>query len=149
MEFRREKALIKLLCYAIRVFSEDEAFCITSYENKLQVWNLIKKKQEANLEGNSYTIETVAISNCNSFVVSGSSDSTIRVWNLHDEQQEAAVLQGHASSVNCIAITRNEKLLVSGSGSLSSKDNTIRIWSFLKKRQEAILESYQCIYNKK
>ena len=69
----------------------------------------------------------------NKYVVSGSEDKTIRIWNLLEKRQET-VLQGHTSPVLTVAVTSDNKYIVSG-----SLDKTIRIWNLLEKRQETIL----------
>ena len=55
------------------------------------------------------------------YIISGSSDYTIRIWNLLEHRQEA-VLQGHAGSVLTVAVTSDNKYILSG-----SNDKTIRI----------------------
>ena len=44
---------------------------------------------------------------------SGGDDKTVRLWNLQDKTQEA-VLQGHAHLVSSVAITSDNKYIVSG-----------------------------------
>ncbi|OMJ64997.1 hypothetical protein SteCoe_39974 [Stentor coeruleus] len=72
--------------YSIRLFSNDEKFCVTSFKSEIQVWNLLEKRQEAVLEGHTSGVSSVAITSDNRLVVSGSglrdfSDGTVRVWN--------------------------------------------------------------------
>ena len=50
----------------------------------------------------------------NKYIISASSDKTIRIWNLLNERQEK-VLRGHFSSVKTVAVTRGNKYIVSGS----------------------------------
>jgi WD repeat-containing protein 26 len=57
------------------------------------------------------------------FVVSGSEDSTIRIWNSHTGEVLAA-LHGHEASVNAVAWSRESGVLLS-----ASDDGTIRVWS--------------------
>ena len=47
------------------------------------------------------------------------------------------LLQGHTSPVRCVAVTSDNKNVIS-----SSYDNTIRIWNLLEKIQEAVLEGH-------
>lgn len=53
-------------------------------------------------------------------VVSGSTDRTLRVWNA-ETGECIHVLQGHASTVRCLAMHENK--VVSG-----SRDGTLRVW---------------------
>ena len=56
----------------------------------------------------------------------------MRIWNLQDKTQEA-VLQGHTDSVISVAITSDNKYIVSG-----GNDKTVRIWNLQDKTQEAV-----------
>jgi len=57
-------------------------------------------------------------------IVSGSGDSTIRVWNATTGQCIAGPYQGHTHNVTSVAYSPDGKSIVSGSW-----DNTIRIWN--------------------
>ena len=81
----------------------------------------MKKTQETLLQGHLKRINSVVVTSDNKFIISGSEDRTIIIWNLLEKNQEA-VLQGHTDSVYCLAITRDNKYVVSG-----SIDKTIRI----------------------
>jgi WD40 repeat protein len=84
------------------------------------------------LEGHEATVTALAITSDTKYLVSGSSDKTLRVWNLETRSQET-VLQGHMGAVYSLVITSDNQYIVSGSW-----DKTIRIWNFEKKAQEAI-----------
>ena len=49
----------------------------------------------------------------NKFIVSGSSDKTIIIWNLLEKRQET-VLQGHTDYVFTVAVTQDDKYIISG-----------------------------------
>jgi WD40 repeat protein len=66
------------------------------------------------LEGHTGAIYIVAITSDDKYVVSRSSDRTVRVWDLKDKT-EKAVLKVHNDSVLSIAITSDCKHLFSGS----------------------------------
>lgn len=55
------------------------------------------------------------------YIVSGSEDCTIRVWNLAKKTKES-LLKGHSASVNRLCVLKNGKI-ISG-----SSDITVRIW---------------------
>ncbi|MCT7993787.1 WD40 repeat domain-containing protein, partial [Laspinema olomoucense] len=56
-------------------------------------------------------------------VVSGSSDSTLKVWNLGTGEEERT-LTGHGGSVSAVAISRDGQRVVSG-----SYDKTLKVWN--------------------
>ncbi len=76
-------------------------------------------------------MNSVAISSDHKYIVSGSGnlygnscDNTIRVWEWERESgKQIQELKGHNSSVNSIAISSDNKFIVSG-----SYDTTIRVW---------------------
>jgi len=57
-------------------------------------------------------------------VVSGSTDRTLRVWNA-DSGECIHVLQGHTSTVRCLAMHGDN--VVSG-----SRDGTLRVWDVIE-----------------
>ena len=66
----------------------------------------------------------------------------MRVWNLQDNTEEAA-LQGHTSDVYTVAITSDNKYIVSG-----GRDKTIRIWNLQDKTEEDALRGYtSCVFS--
>lgn len=58
------------------------------------------------------------------FLVIGTADSEIKVWDW-DTEEIILTLQGHSAAVTCLNISENEKILVSG-----SDDNTVIVWDF-------------------
>lgn len=59
------------------------------------------------------------------FIISGSKDRSIHVWNPNTGQVQF-MLQGHKNSVISVAVTANGRpLFASGSG-----DNRARVWSY-------------------
>lgn len=76
------------------------------------------------LTGHSDWVNTVAISSDSKYVVSGSSDKTIKIWEL-STGDVIRTLYGHSNWVNAVAISSDGKYLVSG-----SSDDIIKIWEF-------------------
>ena len=62
-----------------------------------------------------------------SIILSGSVDKTLRVWQVHPESpldfRLTATLEGHESSVNCLAASKGTNLVASGSA-----DATVKLW---------------------
>ena len=64
----------------------------------------------------------VAISSNNRWIVSGSFNKTILIWDI-ETGEELKILKGHDAEVESIAISPNNRRIISG-----SYDKTIRIW---------------------
>jgi WD40 repeat protein len=79
-------------------------------------------KCTATFTGHQYAIWSVAISTDNSFIVTGSMDSTAQVWDAHTGEY-IATLTGHRESVTSVAISPDNSLIVTG-----SSDCAARVW---------------------
>ncbi|KAH8799627.1 WD40-repeat-containing domain protein [Flagelloscypha sp. PMI_526] len=78
------------------------------------------------------SVTCVAYSPDSERVVSGSSNSTVEIWDAESGQQ-LQKLEGHRNRVNSVAFSPDGKRVVSGSGadpyiSFDPDDNTVRIW---------------------
>jgi WD40 repeat protein len=71
------------------------------------------------LEGHTKCVNVVSFSKEN--IASGSSDYSIRIWDIK-LKKTVMNLEGHTNSVFSLVFSFDEKLLISG-----SSDNTIRI----------------------
>ncbi|KAJ2936532.1 hypothetical protein H1R20_g558, partial [Candolleomyces eurysporus] len=74
-------------------------------------------------QGHEWDARTVAIFPDGKRVVSGSSDTTIRIWDMETGAQVGEPLEGHTGDINLVVISPDGKRIVSG-----SDDGTIRIW---------------------
>ncbi|RDB17342.1 Vegetative incompatibility protein HET-E-1 [Hypsizygus marmoreus] len=75
------------------------------------------------LEGHSESVESVAFSPDGKYIVSGSEDKTIRIWDAKTGNLVLEPLKGHSYSVASVAFSPDGKHIVSG-----SYDCTIRVW---------------------
>ena len=60
------------------------------------------------LTGHTDSVSSVAISQDGKYLISGSADATIKVWNLK-ERREEFTLTGHTSKVSSVAISQDGK----------------------------------------
>ncbi|GMS81934.1 hypothetical protein PENTCL1PPCAC_4109, partial [Pristionchus entomophagus] len=103
-----------------------------SDDNTLKVWSINEPVPRSRggdertthlkhtLVGHSGGVWTSQVSSDGKYIVSGSTDRTVRVWSSETGQQ-LHCLQGHTSTVRCMALHGN--ILVSG-----SRDTTLRVW---------------------
>lgn len=69
-------------------------------------------------------------------------EKVISVWNLAKNKMEAKLI-GHETNINCMTISKDNKLIISGSGRYYLKtDNTVRVWNLAKKCQEAVFNEH-------
>jgi WD40 repeat protein len=81
------------------------------------------------LHGHSSAVTSVGITPDGQTVVSGSADSTIKLWNLN-MRQEIHTLSGHSQGITSIALSRDGQTIASG-----SKDKTIKLWNLSTKEE--------------
>jgi WD40 repeat protein len=91
---------------------------------------------EAELEGHTGAVMSVAFSQDSSRVVSGSRDKTVRIWNAATGEMEAE-LKGHTGAVMSVAFSQDSSRVVSG-----SSDKTVRIWNEATGEMEAELKGH-------
>ena len=78
--------------------------------------------QKRLLEGHTSEVYSVAVSPDGRHIVSGSCDSTLRVWKLGTGRC-LNTLKGHTDWVHSVAVSPDGRHIVSG-----SKDHTLRVW---------------------
>jgi len=83
---------------------------------------MTKARVPITLQGHEKSVMSVAISADGKLIVSGSWDSTVRLWDISGNPI-GQPLRGHENFVNSVAISADGKLIVSGSW-----DSTVRLW---------------------
>ena len=73
----------------------------------------LNQNLEAILEGHTFFVNTIAVTNDNKYIVSGANGGPIRIWSLLDKKQKG-MIKGHTSFVNTIVITSDKKYIISG-----------------------------------
>lgn len=91
----------------------------------LKVWDFESKFDTHTLVAHSQMVNAVAISPDGMWIVSASSDKTLRVRELKTDRY-VHTLTGHAKAVNSVAITPNGMRIVS-----ASADATIKVWDLI------------------
>ena len=74
------------------------------------------------LMDHTWPVLSLAMSSDNQYLVSGSADCTLKIWELTTSRL-IATLNGHSEPVSAVAITPDNRWIVSG-----SSDNTVKIW---------------------
>jgi WD40 repeat protein len=123
-----EQVPLQLYCSAL-VFAPEKSIVRAKFEKRIPDWIQSKLKVQADwsaalqtLEGHSDWVCSVAFSLDGKQIVSGSSDKTVRLW---DVATGAALqrLEGHSDWVWSVAFSPDGKQIVSG-----SSDETVRLW---------------------
>lgn len=91
---------------------------------------------ERKLTGQKGWVRSVAVSPDGKWAASGSTDGTVKIWDLETGECRATLV-GHTQHVHSVTITPDGKRILSG-----SFDNTVRIWDVGSGREVAKLESH-------
>ena len=75
------------------------------------------------LQGHTNWVTSVAFSPDGKYIVSGSYDGTMRIWDAQTEKLVLDPFEGHTDQVTSVAFSPDGKYIVSG-----SHDKTIRMW---------------------
>ncbi|MBD2576110.1 WD40 repeat domain-containing protein [Oscillatoria sp. FACHB-1406] len=84
---------------------------------------LVQGRERNRLEGHSDVVISISFSPDGKTLASGSSDNTIKLWNI-ETGKEIRALNGHSESVISISFSPDGKTLASG-----SRDKTIKLWN--------------------
>ncbi|EMD32809.1 hypothetical protein CERSUDRAFT_161328 [Gelatoporia subvermispora B] len=76
------------------------------------------------MQGHTKAIKSVAVSSDGRRIVSGSDDTTIRVWDVATGDALLKSMEGHTDSISSVAISADCTMIISG-----SYDGTIRMWN--------------------
>ena len=87
------------------------------------MWDVALGRLLNTLEGHYSSVNSVAVTPDNTKIVSGSSDYTIKVWDLTASRRLLNTMEGHSSYVNSVAVTPDGTKIVSG-----SDDKTVKVW---------------------
>lgn len=90
------------------------------------------------LEGHTLSVEAVAMAPEKEWIVSGSADATLRIWDF-DSGECLQSLSGHTSGIKAVAVTSDGKWVVSG-----SEDQTVRVWDPITGECVRVLRGHTC-----
>jgi WD40 repeat protein len=88
------------------------------------------------LRGHFARVNTVTVSSNGKIAISGSNDSSIRVWDL-ESGREVRILRGHNDPVSAVALASDCKKVISGSW-----DNTLKVWDLKSGQQIQTLRGH-------
>ncbi|NEO89455.1 MAG: protein kinase [Moorea sp. SIO3G5] len=89
------------------------------------------------LNGHSNSVRSIAVSPDSNYLVSGSNDHTVKIWNL-PKGELVRTLNGHDGNVYSVAITPDGENIASG-----GDDNTIKIWNLKRGQLKKNLTGHQ------
>ena len=101
-------------------------------------WNVSTGQLLCQLDGHTSQVTHLSMLTGGHVAVSGSSDSTVRVWNLKSKQVKFS-FQYHRGEITCLAVCESAKGVFAVSG---SSDKSLRKWCFRTGKCRAIMEGH-------
>ncbi|OMJ67312.1 hypothetical protein SteCoe_35560 [Stentor coeruleus] len=133
LSFQFEKPILSICLSCNLTF-----LALGSSDSTLTIYSLQEKRIDSVLKKHNGSVYCLAISSDDSLIVSGSSDLSIRIWNLFDDNyNDNNSLVGHKAKITCIVITNDNRMIVS-----ASEDQTIIVWGLLDRKLRSIISGY-------
>ena len=103
--------------------SDDRTIRIWDAKTGAAVGHPLKSNTYSTLSALFYSAHSVAYSPDGRYIISGSHDRTIRIWDAETGTAVGEPLEGHTDRVNSVAFSPDGRYIISG-----SDDRTIRTW---------------------
>lgn len=91
-------------------------------DKTVRIWDLTAMKQRSVFTGHEFRVWSVAFSPDATYAISGSTDATVRLWKLGQNEGQCHVLEGHQDSVLSVAAL-TPACILSG-----CEDGTVFVW---------------------
>jgi WD40 repeat protein len=95
-------------------------------DKSVRVWDLGMMRQAQVFTGHEYRVWGVAVASDGGFAISGSTDTTVRAWDLTRDADAPGIsitFEGHRDSVICVDVSRDGAAAVSG-----CEDGSLYVW---------------------
>lgn len=112
------------ICMYLAISNSND-FVAFGCNNEIKVCYIKLDNKTETLSGHDNLVSSLVITSDDKYIISGSTDKTIRVWD-RETCEQVDMLLGHKGMVSSLAISSDDKFVVSG-----STDNKVRIWTLM------------------
>jgi len=76
-----------------------------------QIWDIARKCIRYTFEGHQRSVNSLDFSYDGSFIVSGSNDKTVRIWDMNTRESKVFPIADHRGSVECVAVSPDDRFV--------------------------------------
>ncbi len=109
------------------VFSPDGKVLVAAADKEIRIWDTATGKMLATLKGHSKEIHSIAFSPDGTLLASGSSDTTVRLWDMGTRKEIKLLESPGRAAVKTVAFSPDGKTLAVESGSIEYKPE-LQLW---------------------
>ncbi len=106
-------------------YSSDGQLLVVAHGSTITLHDAQTLEEQGRLIWHKGDVRSVVLSADGRYLVSGSEDNTVRVWDWQTPEAAPRVLSGHEYTVTSVALSADGRYVVSG-----SEDNTVRVWDW-------------------
>jgi len=120
---------VRFLAHLSRQFhvrvTDSRILCLQSSIYLPQIWDIARKRIRYTFEGHQEAIASLDFSHEGAYIVSGSDDRTVRIWNINTRESKVLQIDGDsdAEGLTSVAISPDARFVAAG-----SPDTVVRIW---------------------
>jgi WD40 repeat protein len=130
LESRKTECLV----FSLGMYDMNRYLVAGMYSAKLRIYDR-KRGKVYDLLGHFGSIDCLAISNNEDYIISGSEDTMLGIWSTKS-MTKLVLMHGHTRCVSCLSLTKDDKYIIS-----ASHDGSIRVWSLLERVCKYVLRS--------
>ena len=149
LNLRKQVQILHVNTNAVSITGDGKQIIVSPlYYYSIEIWDINPLKKIRVLSGHRNTVICICLSRNSQYIVSGSADMSILVWDRQYFTHRSNIknisfpffknhafsyqmwFNGHSGSVTCLSIANDDKLLVSG-----SDDCTIRVWDMISQQE--------------
>ncbi len=114
--------------FSIAVSKDGSQALVGLHARGVSLWDVASGKQIRRFEGPERAVHSVHFWPDGKHAVAASEDGTIRLWEL-ESGREVRQFEGHTGRIDCLALSRDGSLLLSGSADYGQeRDQSVRLW---------------------
>ena len=114
--------------FSIAVSKDGSQALVGHYGKGVSLWDVSSGRRIRQFTGTQKAVHSVHFWPDGKHAVAASEDGTIRLWEL-ESGREVRRFEGHAGRIDCLALSRDGSLLLSGSADYGQdRDHSVRLW---------------------